>query len=313
MRLKLTFQFLQSYIQLLKLFQAHIRRKKTNIEQKMSLTLGEKLRQAREERGITIMEVSEQTRISPLYLEAIENDDYSPLPGGIFNKGFVKSFAKYVGIDENEALQDYARLVTQQTGGEDNLEPQTYKPEVLTDDRASSSNLLTIVFAVVILGLMTWGVLSLVSYIQDQQNQPPVDANTANTNTNANVANANTNTNVAQPLPSTDEIKVEFKTTNEPVSVSYATDGRPGTKLVTSDSPLSLEGKQSVSFKYAKSLASSVQVTVNGREIKLPTEPANPRRIPIEIEITKDNIAQILQSGEITFNNPNPAATPAGR
>ena len=276
----------------------------------MSLTLGEKLRQAREERGITITEVSEQTRISPLYLQAIENDDFSPLPGGIFNKGFVKSFAKYVGVDENEALQDYARLVTQQTGSEENLEPQTYKPEVLTDDRASSSNLLTIVFAIVILGLMTWGILSLVSYIQDQQNQPAANANTAKPNTN--VANANTaNVNVAQPLPSTDEIKVEFKTTNEQVWVSYKTDGRSGTKLVTGDSPLNLEGKQSVSFSYAKSLASNVQVTLNGRQIKMPTEPANPKRIPIEIEITKDNIAQILQSGEITFNSATPAATPA--
>ncbi|CAN5653243.1 hypothetical protein BH20ACI4_BH20ACI4_03140 [soil metagenome] len=278
----------------------------------MSLTLGEKLRQAREERGITISEVSEQTRISPLYLEAIENDDFSPLPGGIFNKGFVKTFAKYVGVDENEALQDYVRLITQQTGSEENLEPQTYKPEVLTDDRTTSSNLLTIVFAIVILGLMTWGILSLVSYIQDQQNQPAANVNTANTNTNANAANLNTaNVNAAQPMPSTDEIKVELKTTSNPVSVSYSADGKDGTKFVTSDSPLNLEGKDSVSFKYAKSLASNVQITLNGRQIKLPTEPANPKRIPIEIEITKDNIAQILQSGEITFNNPNPAASPA--
>ena len=53
----------------------------------MSLTLGEKLRQAREERGISISEVAEQTRISRQYLECIENNDYKILPGGIFNKG----------------------------------------------------------------------------------------------------------------------------------------------------------------------------------------------------------------------------------
>ncbi len=40
----------------------------------MSLTLGEKLRQAREARGINLSEVAEQTRISPLYIESIEND-----------------------------------------------------------------------------------------------------------------------------------------------------------------------------------------------------------------------------------------------
>ena len=77
----------------------------------MSITLGEKLRQAREERGISISEVAEQTRISPMYLECIESDNYKPLPGGIFNKGFLKSYAKYVGLDEQEVLQEYARLV----------------------------------------------------------------------------------------------------------------------------------------------------------------------------------------------------------
>lgn len=46
----------------------------------MALTLGEKLRQAREERGISISEVAEQTRISSLYLEGIEADDYRTLP-----------------------------------------------------------------------------------------------------------------------------------------------------------------------------------------------------------------------------------------
>src|SRR5438045_1412032 len=102
----------------------------------MSLTLGEKLRQAREERGISISEVAEQTRISPHYLDSIENDDYRTLPGGIFNKGFVKSYAKYVGIEEQEALQDYSHLTASQQGeGAPSEEPKTYRPEVLTDDR----------------------------------------------------------------------------------------------------------------------------------------------------------------------------------
>ena len=82
----------------------------------MSLTLGQKLRQAREERGISIGEVSEQTRISPHYIESIENDDYKTLPGGIFNKGFVKSYARYVGYDEQEALGDYSKLMGGDSG-----------------------------------------------------------------------------------------------------------------------------------------------------------------------------------------------------
>src|ERR1043165_1168319 len=116
----------------------------------MSLTLGEKLRQARDERGISISEVAEQTRISPMYLELIENDDYRTLPGGIFNKGFVKSYAKYVGIDEQEALQDYARIIAGEE--EQDNHQKVYRPEVLTDDRTSSSMIPTVIFAVIILG-----------------------------------------------------------------------------------------------------------------------------------------------------------------
>lgn len=104
----------------------------------MSLTLGEKLRQAREERGFTLGDVAEQTRISSLYLESIENDDYRILPGGIFNKGFVKSYAKFVGINEAEALSDYSALISSNSKGEDEDSVKVYRPEVLTDDRSSS-------------------------------------------------------------------------------------------------------------------------------------------------------------------------------
>lgn len=152
-----------------------------------------------------------------------------------------------------------------------------------------------IIFATIILGLMTWGILSLVSYIQDRQNQPVSDSNISNANTNIIETNEN------QLFPLTDEIKIEFKTKSLPVSVSYKVDGKGGTKLVTADSPLNLKAKQSMSFKYAKTLASEVQVFLNSQEINLPLEPANPRQIPIEIEINKDNFRQILQTKQFTF------------
>ena len=266
------------------------------------MTLGEKLRQAREEREITISEVAEHTRISPLYLQAIENDEFKVLPGGIFNKGFIKSFAKYVGVDENEAMADYAKQFSQQNDGEDDDSPKTYRPEVLTDDR-SGSMFPTIIFAVIILGLMTWGILTLVNYVQNQPSQPV--ANT-NTNTaNSNTADANTvNANVAAPIPSTEEIKVDLKTQSSDVSVAYRVDGKTGNKLMTASAPLNLEGKENVKFSYAKSLSQNVQLTLNGKEIKLPSEPQNPKRTPIDIEITKENIKQILTDGEYKYSEP---------
>lgn len=271
----------------------------------MSQTLGEKLRQAREERNISISEVAEQTRISPLYIEAIENDDYSPLPGGIFNKGFIKSFAKFVGVDENEALQDYSRQLSLQNEGKPEADTKTYRPEVLTDDRSRSSLLPTIVFAAVILGLMTWGILALVKYIQDQPSQPAAtNTNTANTAVNANMAESSPdNSNTAQTVPAVNEIKVEFKPLAEPISVEATVDGKKASAVVTPDSPQMYTGQQSVKLRYYKGFADKVQMSVNGKQIAPPPAPA--RGNGIEVEINKENIVQILQSGQF----PSAAAT----
>jgi len=278
----------------------------------MSLTLGEKLRQAREERGISIAEVAEQTRISPHYLEFIENDDYRTLPGGIFNKGFVKSYAKYVGIDENEALQDYSKLISSQDS-EISEEPKTYRPEVLTDDRSSSSLLPTLIIAAIILGLMAWGIFSLVKYVE---NNPSVlttaNTNTSNSNsaTNANTSNSNsaTNANTAAPLPSINEIKLEFKTSEE-VSVEATVDGKKASKVVKVETPEIYTATQSLKLRYYRGFADKVQLTLNGKQITAPPAPAKGNGI--EFEITKENIAQILQSGQLSAPSaPNANTAP---
>ena len=275
----------------------------------MSQTLGEKLRQAREARDITISEVAEQTRISPLYIESIENDDYRILPGGIFNKGFVKSFAKYVGVDEQEALQDYSRLISEHPGSPAE-DIKTYRPEVLTDDRVSSSSIPTIIVAVVILGLMTWGILALVRYIQEN----PIRT-TANDSSNANnSANVNPDliTASATPtpsnVPSMSDLKVEFKTSGSSISLASTSDGKKTNTLVTSEKPADFQPNESLKLGFAKSLAQNAQLTINGKQIKLPSAPDKPNRTVIEFEINKDNIAQIWQNGEISFGNTTQSA-----
>lgn len=271
----------------------------------MSLTLGEKLRQAREERGISLSEVAEQTRISKLYIESIENDDYRGLPGGIFNKGFIKSFAKYVGVDEQEALQDYTNLTLGQ-GIPSVEETKTYRPEVLTDDRSSSSSLPTIILAVVILGLGTIGVLFLLNYFQ---RGPIQETATAETNSNTNVIlPSNTNTAVASTDSATsmNNSKIEFKALKAPVSVSSTYDDKRSSILITPEKSSVFEPKQNLRLSYSKSQAQNVQLVINGKPINLPTAPANPNRNVIELEITNANFKQIWDNGAIT-SNPNAA------
>lgn len=276
----------------------------------MSQSLGEKLRLAREERGISITEVAEATRISPHYLQAIEVDDYRTLPGGIFNKGFIKSFAKYVGVDETSALADYARIINADGGPEaaESLSKQ-YKPEVLTDDRAGGSMIPTVIAAVVILAIVTAAVLFGLNFLKNRQAEPVANSTSPSANTNANSA-----VPAATPQPAVPEmasLKVEFSATTDPVSVTASLDGgRSESKLIAAGASETFEPKESLKLSYARSLAQVVKLSINGKSISLPTTPANPKRSVIEFQIDKDTLPAIWANASISGENPaEPTAT----
>lgn len=269
----------------------------------MSNSLGEKLRRARESRGITISEVAEQTRISSLYLEGIEADDYRTLPGGIFNKGFVKSYAKHVGVDEHEALQDYARLISSQDSSAAE-EPKIYRPEVLTDDRNNSSSLLTVIFAIILLGFISWGAYTFANYYGENAAKVATTTPTPNVlNLNSNAASNSVETKIepAQPVATPNEIKMELKALTDETGVTYTLDGEKAYHLLTPEAPISLDVKETVLLSYSKYQSANIQMVINGKQISLPSDPENSKFQAIDLVITKDNIVRILESGQIAF------------
>jgi cytoskeleton protein RodZ len=58
-------------------------------------------------RGVSLEEIAETTKIGTRLLKALEEEHFDLLPGGIFNKGFVRAYAKYLGMDEEQAVSDY--------------------------------------------------------------------------------------------------------------------------------------------------------------------------------------------------------------
>jgi cytoskeleton protein RodZ len=77
-------------------------------EQEIRLpTFGEKLKQEREKRKITLEQISVSTKIGTRMLQALEEDKFNQLPGGIFNKGFVRAYARFVGLDEDQIVAEY--------------------------------------------------------------------------------------------------------------------------------------------------------------------------------------------------------------
>ncbi len=70
-------------------------------------SFGEKLKQEREKRKISLEQISVSTKIGTRMLQALEEEKFSQLPGGIFNKGFVRAYSRFVGLDEEQTVAEY--------------------------------------------------------------------------------------------------------------------------------------------------------------------------------------------------------------
>lgn len=70
-------------------------------------TFGERLKRERELREVPLEEIAAATRIAPRFLEALENEQWDKLPGGVFGRGFVRSIARYLGLSEEDLLSEY--------------------------------------------------------------------------------------------------------------------------------------------------------------------------------------------------------------
>jgi cytoskeleton protein RodZ len=70
-------------------------------------SFGQEIRRERELRQISLREVAEATKISLRYLEALENNEFEQLPGGVFNRGFVRAYAEFIGVDTETMVNSY--------------------------------------------------------------------------------------------------------------------------------------------------------------------------------------------------------------
>lgn len=135
-----------------------------------SASFGTWLRQQREIREIPLHEIADVTKISVRYLEALESDRFDVLPAPVFAKGFLREYARYVGLDPDEVINSY--LTTQQEG--DEAEEEVARSG---EQSASSSSMLMGTGVILLLGL----VAALIYYSerfrgQESQEPPPIAA-----------------------------------------------------------------------------------------------------------------------------------------
>jgi cytoskeleton protein RodZ len=112
-------------------------------------SFGENLRREREMRGVTLQEIAAATKISVRFLLALEEEEFTKLPGGIFTRSFIRAYAKYLGLDEERVLAEY-HLVAQARPDVDLTRLTVTNPEARRE--ASRAPIITLALAVVLLG-----------------------------------------------------------------------------------------------------------------------------------------------------------------
>lgn len=78
-------------------------------------TFGPLLRRTREQRGVTLDDVARETRLSKRYLIALEEEAIAKLPGGTYNRAYLKSYGTFLALDPEALLRDYAAEADRQT------------------------------------------------------------------------------------------------------------------------------------------------------------------------------------------------------
>jgi cytoskeletal protein RodZ len=108
---------------------------------------GRKLREARERRGLSLRQIASATKISMLTLEALEKNDIARLPGGIFSRAFVRSYALEVGLDPEDTIQEFMGQFPQDsvTAGHPTT-TQSEDHDAVEGDRRMATTFLRLIF-----------------------------------------------------------------------------------------------------------------------------------------------------------------------
>ena len=133
----------------------------------MFADLGEKLQAAREAKGLSIPEVSANTRINQAFLSAIEAGEAEQLPAAAFVRGFVRNFAVALGLDGDEILDEFKRITELQGKVEMPLEP----PTEVDSPRFVTLPMPKILIVAVTAVLVTW--VGFLIFSSDTTSDPP--------------------------------------------------------------------------------------------------------------------------------------------
>jgi cytoskeleton protein RodZ len=249
-------------------------------ENRRAATFGMRLKEERERRGITLEQITQATKIGTRFLQALEQDHFEQLPGGIFNKGFVRAYARFVGLDEEQAVADYLTA----TGA---IEQKPEAPDATSrvevpagPETGREGGLPWGVFAILLLiaafSFAVWGFYSRISNTRTKEPMAP------------NPTHAQTLTASAEPAPSSGAIS---QATNE---------SQPSSKSMRSSTSRSSAGQPVTASSPSGGKASALPPSA---------DTAAPRDLVLRIKAREDAWISITVDGEVTTQQTLAAST----
>lgn len=167
--------------------------------------IGDKLRSAREAKGLSIADIERATKIQSRYLTAIEQNDFDKLPGDFYVRAFIRQYAQIVGLDGKELLSDYHQDVPE-------AEPDKYvensidnKSEEVRETTDNKKNLWNNYLPRIIIGLGVIVVILIVYFLYAR-----LSANGQNDNADNNVSVSSTQVSSKKKTPVVKKNKVKI-------------------------------------------------------------------------------------------------------
>lgn len=260
--------------------------------------LGEVLRTERERQHLTIQDIEEGTSIRAVYIEAIENGNYEKLPGDVYTKGFIKSYASFLNLNGEELVKQFVSERNPEAVVEETeniaVEPEeknsklkiTELPEVNmkvtkkkvseseTDSTSSSGSGFKLVAAVVLLAVLAAGAWAYLSGVgaeisdvdtNQRQEQPAVVADNQKENNSVAPNEINSATNTAQAAIPQTEINIQAKFTGDCWTQVIADGSLIYEDTASAGQVLSWQGKENITVRVGN--AGVVELTNNGQNV----------------------------------------------
>jgi cytoskeleton protein RodZ len=252
-----------------------------------STHFGEHLKREREMRGVSLEEISLATRIAPRFLAALESEQWEKLPGGVFNRGFIRSVAHYLGLDEDSMVAEYAL----HTKGR--AEPGVVADPPNEPESQWRQITVLVIFASIVVALVWFAVQFLVPRVTEYMHKRDATSSSPARENSSSLPTAPSAPPSNLPVTANSAIAGELTSTvsaSAPLSLKLEA-ARAADVTIVADGKTSFAGHMSAgdvkqftaldSIQVTSNEASAVLIDLNGQMVVLPGQAAQPGSITL--------------------------------